>query len=114
MKILIQLGKNGDIAMVANHLLRSGVDPDDYIWMVTAPYHKILHELYPMFKTWVVKLSTNNPIGAAKIAQLAYPDAEILIPQQNGADPLLEHTKEFSNYQQYQFFYATNQSIPWG
>jgi hypothetical protein len=112
MKILIQLGKNGDIAMVANHLLESGFDPEDYLWMVTKPYHQILQQLYPQFKLWIVDVDVNKPLDAYKIAKLAYPDAEIYLSQQNGADPLLERTKEFSNYQFYQFHYATTPFVP--
>ena len=108
MKILIQLGKNGDIAMVANHLLRSGVDPDEYIWMVTAPYHKILHELYPMFKTWVVRLKHGDVPNAIHMAQLRYPDGQIIDCQQHRFNEEISKSEIFSNYQQYQFFHATN------
>jgi hypothetical protein len=103
MKVIIQLGKNGDIAMVARHILRKYNDVSDMVWVVAPPYAPILKELFPQFNLWILSINPNTPLEAAKLAALRYPEAEIIIPQQNGADDALLKTLDYANYQQYQF-----------
>jgi hypothetical protein len=103
MKVIIQLCKNGDIAMVARHILKKYDDVSDMVWVATPTYAPILKELFPQFKLWELSTDPNKPLEAAKLVALRYPEAEIIMPQQHGADDDLSKTLIYANYQQYQF-----------
>jgi len=104
-KIIILLGKNGDIAMVANHYLKNYYNPDlpKPVWVVAKAFAPILYELYAdLFEVYPVDISASEPLVALNIARFVFPADQIALVQQNGADPTMEQSRNFRNFQQFQ------------
>lgn len=102
-KIIILLAKNGDIAMVANHYIKNHVQTEKPIWVVSSQYSAILHELYSdYFDIVALDIDATKPLQAYLIAKRKWPNADIAVVQQHGADDQMEETRLHRNFQAYQ------------
>jgi len=102
-KVIILLAKNGDIAMVANHYIKNHLQTEKPIWVVSAQYSAILHELYSdYFHIIALEIDATKPLQAEIIARRKFPSAKIAVVQQHGADEQMEETRLYRNFQEYQ------------
>lgn len=104
-KVIVLLGKNGDIAMVANRYVTmyGPTQKEKPVWVVNYKFAAILEELYSeWFEIDKVDIAANEPLTAKKYAERRYFDSIVGVVQQNGADDELEQTRTYRNYQQYQ------------
>jgi len=102
-KVIILLAKNGDIAMVANHYIKNHLQAEKPVWVVSAQYSAILHELYSdYFHIITLEIDATKPLQAEIIARRKFPSAKIAVVQQHGADEQMEETRLYRNFQEYQ------------
>jgi hypothetical protein len=103
-KVIVLLGKHGDIASVANYYLKAhkhkGYKP---VWVVSGRFRSILDDLFPNeFDIFSVDIPTNNPQKAAHLARFRYPFADVQICQQNGYDIKFDGIRLCGNYEAFQ------------
>lgn len=94
-KAYIILGRFGDIYMVCREL------KDPSLIACLPEFASIVEELFPqhiLFK--LPPIPKNNPIMAAQIVEMAFPDYKIIVPQLDGLPP--ESCLPFRSYQSYQ------------
>ena len=104
-KVIVLLGKNGDIAMVANHYIKNHYHPDKPkpVWIVSKSFAPILYELYAdYFDIYPVDISAANPLDAFRLAKFVFPAERIALVQQNGTDTDMTETRNFRNFQHFQ------------
>ncbi len=103
-KIIILLGKNGDIAMVANHYIKHfHPQPQKPVWVVSDKFAPILEELYgEFFDIDPMDIDPNQPLQALIICKRKYASCQIGLIQQNGADENMDETRKYRTFQDYQ------------
>ncbi len=100
-KVIVLLGKHGDIASVANYYIKKYDDKP--VWVVNQSYASILHDLFPdRFHVVPVDIPVTSPIKAAIFARYRYPSHQIIIAQQNGYDTNFEGVRQFRTFEEFQ------------
>jgi hypothetical protein len=98
MKVYVILGRFGDVYMVCKNI------PGDGVVFVSKAFSKIVLELFPHLKVFILDKNFTNIDEAMSLAKIRFPDAKIGCCQQNGLPN--EIHKQFRNYQSYQEFQA--------
>lgn len=78
--------------------------PRDGIVFVSKAFSKIVLEMFPHLKVFILDKHLTNIDEAMDLAKIRFPDAKIACCQQNGLSN--EIHKQFRNYQSYQEFQA--------
>jgi hypothetical protein len=97
--IYVILGRFGDIYMVAKQLRQPS------IICCMSQFSKIVYELFPEHEVFEVpKSCDNDPIKAVSICQNKWPNAKVILCQQDGQDSKL--VEPFRSFQAFQEYYA--------
>lgn len=99
-KILVVLGRFGDIYMTAKQLKEPCI-------IACAPeFSQIVYELFPQHKVLLMEgIPKYNPKMAAHLCRIKYPDYKVVSAQQDGTT--LEEYIGFRNFQTYQEYHAS-------